>query len=278
MSFPHIDFFTPNRSTLIKEDLLVSFVEVDSMAETIIASENSTPNWKEIDTIPDRLNRVSDVYNQNIEFVTEKLKSFNSNIPTDQSQDPVTQRAQMISCEEHAQYAQIARVCDVLKKKIETLNDRIYRFLRLYPSTKTQFAITSLWNAPNEYSIPLQMREVNRPAQLEAPATTKQVLMMAAKGNEINSRPVQVTVKSDVGEGNTLGICFHPDWGNKPTAFARTFQGYWSGWIGKVPTNVEFKFVIIKKDGQIQWEQQSQNRKLPQNNPALFLTSDQVQF
>ena len=304
MSFPHIDYLTPSRHTLIKEDLLVSMMEVDSINESISALEKGTPNWTEVNSIPDKLNRISDVYNQNVDFITGKLKNFNfdrtspdplegyqavRNNPVELQQYALTQQARMMSCEEHAQYAQIARVCDHLKTKIETLNGRIDRYLSSHPTVRIpHIAVTALHKAPTEYSTPLQVRELgsspmvqplsgNNPIT-EVTTSTFQVLMIAALAAQINSRPVHATVKCEVGEGNVLGICSAPTWGDKPVAFAKTFQGEWSGWIGKAPTNVEFKFVIINSSGQVQQWEQGQNRKLSQNNGALILTANQVQF
>lgn len=298
MSFSHIDYLTPNRPTLIKEDLLVSLMEVDSINESVSALESNTPNWNEINSIPDRLNRISDVYNQNIDFVTEKLKSFNFrktlpsmtresiNNSTDLAKFKEECTAQLISCEEHAQYAQIARVCDHLKKKIETLNGRIDRYLSSHPTVRIpHFAVTALHNSPTEYTLPLHMRELDRPIMIqpcsgnnpatELPATTIEVMIISSLGGQINDRPVRATVKCEVGEGNVLGICCAPTWGVRPIAFTKSVQ---DGWVGGIPSNVEFKFVILSSNGQVQQWEQGQNRKLPLNNPALVLTSNQVQF
>lgn len=70
--------------------------------------------------------------------------------------------------------------------------------------------------------------------------------VIAKLSNNISTK-VQCHIPSDC----TLGICAEPSWGANPIAFTKSSN---QEWIGEVPTNKEFKFVIINQGNRIQWE------------------------
>ncbi len=62
-----------------------------------------------------------------------------------------------------------------------------------------------------------------------------------------------VCIPNDVGFGNTLGICSETSWG-MPWGTTVPFAWTPDGWIGKVPYDKRFKFVIMSQDGTVTWE------------------------
>jgi hypothetical protein len=85
---------------------------------------------------------------------------------------------------------------------------------------------------------------------------------------------INVSVFCDVGYGNTLGICFEPEWDKQPLLFTHNGEG----WTCRVPVGKDCKFVIVQNGKIDQWEEIRWNRRFNADIPSLVLNADQIVF
>ena len=113
------------------------------------------------------------------------------------------------------------------------------------------------------------LNDFNRATELNP----KDVFALERRDLLLNNSWIDLTITCNVGEGNDLGICCEPSWGDEPIAFELSENR----WIGQVPVGKEWKFVILQDGEVLRWEE-GYNRTLDITHSSITLAADQVKF
>ena len=88
------------------------------------------------------------------------------------------------------------------------------------------------------------------------------------------SAKIDVTVLTNLGPEQTLGICCEPNWAEQPISFTPCENG----WQGQVPMNQPWKFVTLENGKVANWEQLEGNRFCDSEVMAFTVQANEVRF
>lgn len=119
-------------------------------------------------------------------------------------------------------------------------------------------------NHTPEFDLPSNLEVLDQPI---APVQVVQTPKTAAQ--------VNITIACNVGWGNRLGICSEPNWDKAPIAF-NPIDG--QRWGGNVPSNRNWKFVILNNDQQVVSWEKGDNRNVNGTVSNITLVPNSIQF
>ncbi len=270
------------QSVKIKEDFLLSFSTLDRIESTLESLDPSAQDdeskYKLIDCRDDYIN-VTNVYNQNINYINERRKNFEPYaFPTYEAfrdlpnfgfhKDPMGEYQHQKTLSEFNyekrsnelhQLSQTSCLCGTLSKKITRVFDRLKQF----PSIADQLPPCIL-NQLND------LRGRNDKLLLWAPSLRKVTdpsIKVAAPST------LDVTVSLHLSPEVTLGICADPSWDKHPILLTKNEKG----WSGEAPLNTDWKFVTLQNGKILKWEE-GNNRRCDANSGPLNLNAASVKF
>jgi hypothetical protein len=305
MSFDHVPLLRPSIpfSTISKEALLLCSYELDQVDSTIQQVENGNQLEKNglKKNFSDKLQLICSVYKENVNEILSKINNFkpwedqtfeeynkNSRNPKlnkekFEHEKTLAEFHYMKQVEEIGQLRQVSVLYAHLKTKIKNVLDRTLKLnnpnLKIsdeYESLKDPLPIPRLplFDSPKlQYKKVYVDKEESSPTCLiSAPLADRSLLETSPLSSQASA--VNISVFCDVGYGNTLGICFEPEWDKQPLLFTHNGEG----WTGRVPVGKDCKFVIVQNGKIDQWEEIRWNRRFNADIPSLVLNADQIVF
>ncbi len=306
MSFIHMPLTEHiSMSRKIQEDLLLSFVEVDEIDAALTRLKTSERNLQaDAGFFFERVSNIAAVFNENMQYITEQLNNFKPvdfpdydahkatkgyvRLPLDESRDRSEYEHQktiwgfgeMKRHEEILQLQQLLLVCAHLKDRLATVTKHLSNPVVCgncgapdHSNQMPKFTPIQLRDVPSiRRLVDAPLRSfVRKHPSMKPPAALVEKTTSPSK--PVPSTVINLTVKSNVGEGNVLGYCCDPHWAGQPIAFTSSENG----WIGQVPVGKEGKFVVIQNGKVLKWEE-GNNRTFNAENPSIALTDKQVRF
>jgi len=232
----------------IERDMLSSFYELNMIEEG--CSRSYEPGryhiFNDSHYVCRRVANMMRVYNENVTYLNEHVskdkgaaQNYSSGNWTPRTSDILNNCQAMLH---------LAAIHEPLKKRIEEVCSKMS-----FKDELTQ-KLSDIKLVKPEVTLMATIPIVRDSLPQSAPGTTAQTT--STSQNNSSRQELDVWIQREcvkqVKFGESLGICADPDWGAKPIAF--TYYERLHQWFGKVPTGKKFKFVILQKDGIIQWE------------------------
>jgi hypothetical protein len=278
------------RSIKIKEDGLLSLLALKDVK-----------SCDDFECAKQKLINIINVYNQNVEYINksnkkdtlftelthEQYSKADGTKPSysDYHYSESLRKFKLLqTMDEEVQISQLGYLFPTLAKKItraaERLNDRApegslpfsFDLMKVESKCAHDFFAPRL----RKVEIPVETPKIQLAPQEPAKESPRAETSVATPLEIADSTPastIDVTLLTRLGTGQSLGICCEPNWDQQPISFAPCD----GGWIGQVPVNQLWKFVILGEGKVTHWEQAA-NRRCDAQTQAFTLQANEVRF